>query len=52
VIQLAVTARCLGCDWTAGPGDWAVDRQAERHTAAGHPTVTLARPATTDQSEV
>jgi hypothetical protein len=42
---LAVTARCLGCAWTAGPGGWAVDRQAEKHVSRGHATVTLARPA-------
>ena len=45
VIQLAVTAHCLGCAWTAGPGDWRVDRAAEKHTKAGHATVTMATPA-------
>ena len=44
MIQLAVTAHCLGCDWTAGPGDWSIDRQAERHTSRGHATATVATP--------
>lgn len=39
---MTVTAHCLGCAWTAGPGDWSVDRQAERHASCGHPTVTVA----------
>ena len=47
MIRLAVTARCPGCGWTAGPGSWDVDRQAEKHTKGGHPTATLATPATT-----
>jgi hypothetical protein len=42
------TAHCLRCEWTAGPGDpGAVDRAAERHTRTGHPTATIAEPATT-----
>jgi len=45
MIAVAVTARCLGCGWTAGPGGWAVDRETEKHTRPGHPTATLAAPA-------
>jgi len=53
MITLAVSARCLRCPWSAaGPGsDWdAIDRAAEKHTKAkpGHPTSTVAKPATTD----
>jgi hypothetical protein len=47
---VTVTASCGGCDWTAaGPGsDWdAVQRQAGRHIAAGHPVCVVAVPATT-----
>lgn len=40
--RMTTTARCLRCDWTAPPGDWAAaDRAAERHTKAGHPTATV-----------
>ena len=42
---MTVTARCHGCDWTAGPAPWpgeAVDKAAEKHTKVGHPTVTMA----------
>ena len=52
-MTITVTAHCIGrgCEWTAA-GDWAaVDRQAEKHTRAGHPTVTLAVPATTTGGE-
>lgn len=47
MITVSVTADCGGCDWTAGPStDWAdIDRQAQKHTAPGHPTSTLAIPA-------
>ena len=42
---ITVTARCHGCDWTAGPAPWPdVDKAAEKHTATGHPTVTMAEP--------
>ena len=42
---MTATARCLRCDWTAGPGPWAaVDRAADKHTRAGHPTATIATP--------
>lgn len=43
MIAVTVTAHCIGrCDWTA-TGDWpAVDRAAEKHTKAGHPTATVA----------
>jgi hypothetical protein len=41
-VTITVTAACQRCGWTAGPGAWAaVDRAAEKHTAAGHPTVTI-----------
>lgn len=47
MIAVTATACCLGCEWTAGPGGpAAVDRQAERHTKAGHPTATMATPVT------
>lgn len=46
-LAVTVTARCLRCDWAAGPGDWRVDRQAERHSRGGHATATMATPATT-----
>ena len=47
MIAVTATAHCLGCDWTAGPGSQAdIDRQAERHTKAGHPTATVGAPAT------
>jgi hypothetical protein len=45
---VTVTASCGGCDWTAaGPGsEWdAVQRQADKHTAAGHPVTVVAVPA-------
>jgi hypothetical protein len=46
MITVTVTAHCLRCDWTAGPGDMAaVDRGAEKHTRAGHATATAAVPA-------
>jgi hypothetical protein len=46
VISVVVTAHCIGgCGWTAGPGDWtALDRAAEKHTRAGHPTGTIVKP--------
>jgi hypothetical protein len=45
MITVTATARCHACPWTAGPGSWAeVDRLAERHTKAGHPTGVTARP--------
>ena len=41
---ITATARCLRCDWTAGPGPWPdVDRQAEKH-AKTHPVGLTARP--------
>ena len=40
MITVTVTAACLRCDWTAGPGAWA----AEKHTSLGHPTATKAEP--------
>jgi hypothetical protein len=48
---VTVTARCTGrgCGWTAAGGWPAVDRAAEKHVRAGHPTVTLATPATTTE---
>ena len=49
MITLVATAHCQRSDWTAGSGDPAVvDRAAEAHTRkAGHPTGTVATPATT-----
>jgi hypothetical protein len=46
MVPLTATARCLCCDWTAGPATMAdADKAAEKHTSAGHPTVTMAEPA-------
>ena len=46
MITVTASASCLRCPWTAGPGDWAeVDKAAEKHSKAGHPTATAARPA-------
>jgi hypothetical protein len=41
---ITASARYLagGCGWTAAGDPAAVDRAAEKHTRAGHPTVTLA----------
>jgi hypothetical protein len=50
VITVTASAHCIGsCDWSAGPGTQAeVDEAAEVHTRkAGHPTATVATPATT-----
>jgi hypothetical protein len=50
VIALTVTAACLRCDWTlTGPGAaWdAIQRQADRHLAPGHPVTVTAEPAKT-----
>jgi hypothetical protein len=50
VITLTVTAECHGCGWTVtGPGrGWdAIQRQADRHLAPGHPVSVTATPATT-----
>lgn len=45
-VTLTATARCQGCDWTAGPGPQAdVDKAAEKHTRKGHPTAVVAEPA-------
>jgi hypothetical protein len=42
---MTATARCHGCDWTAGPGPAAdIDRAAQKHTRQGHPTATCATP--------
>jgi hypothetical protein len=50
--MITVTAACHGCPWTAGPGQWAtVDRAAEKHTKAGHPTATLAEHADVARNE-
>ena len=39
---MTATAHCHRCDWTAGPGPAAdIDRAAEKHTRAGHPTATI-----------
>jgi hypothetical protein len=47
MITLTATARCLRCDWTAGPATMAdADRAAEKHTRRGHPTLTMAEPKT------
>ena len=44
-MTLTTCARCLRCPW-AQSGDWAgTDLAAEKHTAAGHPTVTVTEPA-------
>lgn len=44
--MLTATARCLHCDWATGPATMAdADKAAEKHTSAGHPTVTMAEPA-------
>ena len=46
MIRLSASASCARCPWTAGPGDMAsVFRAAEKHTAPGHPTSTVAVPA-------
>ncbi len=42
--RMTTTARCLrrDCPWTAPPGDWdSVDRAAEKHVRAGHPTAVV-----------
>lgn len=45
-VVITATAHCHRCDWTAGPGEWgSVDKAAEKHTKAGHPTGTVAVPA-------
>jgi hypothetical protein len=47
MITVSVSARCGQCDWTAGPSqDWDdIERQTRRHTGPGHPTCTVAIPA-------
>jgi len=48
MVRLTATARCLRCDWTAPPGTMAdADKAAEKHTSAGHPTITMATPGGT-----
>lgn len=49
MITVTASAHCIGrCEWTA-TASWAdADREAEAHTRkAGHPTATVAAPATT-----
>lgn len=51
MITLTVTATCGGCPWTTtGPGSqWDdIQRQADKHTAPGHPTAVTAVPAAAD----
>ena len=44
-IAVSAGAHCGGCDWTAGPGDQAdVDKAADKHVRAGHPTTTVVEP--------
>ena len=42
--SLTATARCHGCDWTAEGKPAEVDKAADKHTGAGHPTATEAVP--------
>lgn len=49
MIRLTAQAYCIGrCDWSAAGTMAEADKQAEKHTRkAGHPTATMAVPATT-----
>lgn len=51
MIAVAASAHCIGCcGWTADGDPAAVDKQAEKHTRTGHPTATVATPATTERT--
>jgi hypothetical protein len=45
MVALTASAHCLRCDWTATGTMAAADKAAEKHTAIGHPTATMATPA-------
>ena len=53
MITLTVTAHCLACGWTAGPGIMTeTDKAAEKHTRAGHPTGVVAAPQSARAGQV
>lgn len=39
--RLTASARCHACAWTTEGDPAAVDKAAEKHTKAGHPTATV-----------
>jgi hypothetical protein len=44
LVSLTAAASCQGCSWTAAGKPPVVDKAAQKHTAAGHPTAVMAVP--------
>ena len=42
MVHLTASALCLRCEWETEPDTMAsTDKAAEKHTATGHPTMTI-----------